>query len=96
MTLTKNHLVKSVQQNAELSKTISNGAVKSLFESIKKTLEYGESVMITGLGKFFVREKNERRGRNPRTGERMMLKSRRVVAFKTSLKLKDKLNGRTD
>jgi len=94
MTLTKDHLVKSVQENAELPKTISNGIVKSLFEIIKKTLENGEDVMISRFGKFSIREKNERRGRNPKTGERIILGSRRVVSFRCSQKMKDKLNGK--
>jgi integration host factor subunit alpha len=93
MTLTKNHIVKSVRKGTGLPKTISNGAVKSLFGIIKKTLQNGESVLISGFGKFSVRQKNERRGRNPKTGERMILESRRVVAFKSSLKLRDKVNG---
>jgi len=49
--------------------------------------------MITGFGKFCVKEKKERRGRNPSTGEDMMMRSRRVVAFRWSGKLKEKLNG---
>ena len=92
MTLTKDHLVKSVQESAELPKTISTGAVQSLFDVIKKTLENGESVMISRFGKFSVREKNERHGRNPKTGERMTLKAGRVVTFRSSAKLRDKVN----
>jgi len=94
MTVTKDHLVKSVQENAELPKAISHGIVVSLFEIIKKTLESGEDILISGFGKFSVREKNERRGRNPKTGERIILGSRRVVSFRCSQKMKDKLNGK--
>jgi len=95
MTLTKDQLVKSVQKSSELPKTISIDVVVSLFEIIKKTLENGERVMISGFGKFSVRDKNERRGRNPETGERMMLKSRRVITFKSSPVLRDKVNGKS-
>jgi len=94
MTLAKNHLVKSVQKSAELPKTFSTRAVQSLLEIIIKTLESGEGVMISGFGKFSVRDKSERRGRNPKTGERMMLRSRRLVTFKCSPILRDKINGR--
>jgi integration host factor subunit alpha len=93
MTLTKDRLVKSIWENTGFPKSIFNDAVRSVFEIIKKTLQNGESVLISGFGKFSVRNKNERRGRNPKTGERMILESRRVVAFKSSLKLKDKVNG---
>jgi len=95
MTITKDRLVKSVQESAELPKTVSTDAVQSLFEIIKKTLENGERVLISGFGKFSVRDKNERRGRNPKTRERMMLKSRRVATFKSSPILRDKVNGKS-
>jgi integration host factor subunit alpha len=62
-------------------------------ENIKTTLESGEDVLITRFGKFCVREKKERRGRNPATGENIILGARRVVHFKCSPVLKDKLNG---
>jgi integration host factor subunit alpha len=92
MTITRDRLVKSVQESAELPKSVSTGAVQSLFEIIKKTLEKGERVLISGFGKFSVRGKSERWGRNPKTGERMMLESRRVVTFKSSTVLRDRVN----
>jgi integration host factor subunit alpha len=67
--------------------------VESILEIIKKTLENGEDVLISGFGKFCVKEKNERRGRNPQTGEDLMLGLRRIVHFKCSSALKDMLNG---
>jgi integration host factor subunit alpha len=67
--------------------------IETLLEIIKRTLESGEDVMITGFGRFCVKEKHMRRGRNPATGHDMMLEPRRVVTFKCSGKLRDKLNG---
>jgi integration host factor subunit alpha len=92
MTLTKNDLVKSVQKNAQLPNPRSTSVVESLFEIMKKTLENGERILISRFGKFSVRDKVERRGRNPKTGERLMLGSRRVVKFTYSQKLKNKVN----
>ena len=92
MTLTKNGLVKSVQQNAELSESLSTSVVESLLEIMKKTLESGERVLISGFGKFCVKNKDERLGRNPKTGENLMLGARRVVKFTYSQKLKNKVN----
>ena len=96
MTITKDRLVKSVQESAELPKNLSKGVVEFLFEIMKKTLQNGEPVMISGFGKFSVMDKKERRGRNPKTGERMMLGPRRVVTFKSSPVLRDKVNGKGD
>jgi integration host factor subunit alpha len=60
---------------------------------IKRTLESGEDVLISSFGRFCVKEKRKRRGRNPATGDDMMLEPRRVVTFKCSGKLRDKING---
>ncbi len=60
---------------------------------LKKALESGEDVLISGFGKFCVREKKERRSRNPATGEDMMMKPRKVVTFRCSRNLRDKING---
>jgi len=94
MTITRDRLVKSVQESAELPKNLSNGVVESLFEIMKKTLENGEDVLISGFGKFCVKNKDERRGRNPKTGESVMLGPRRVVKFTCSQVLRDKVNGK--
>jgi len=67
--------------------------VESFIEMIKKTLENGEDVLISGFGKFCVKEKRERKGRNPQTGNDLMLGERRVVTFKCSGRLKNKING---
>jgi integration host factor subunit alpha len=65
---------------------------RSLIEIIKQALESGEDLLISGFGKFVVNKKNERRGRNPETGNDMILEARRVVTFRCSEKLKDKVN----
>ncbi len=93
MTLTKDHIASSVSNNLDLTKNRSFDLVESVLEIIKTTLESGEDVLISGFGKFCVKSKNERIGRNPQTGEDLMLEARRVVIFKCSSALKDKLNG---
>jgi len=69
--------------------------VDALFEVIKKTLENGENVLISGFGKFKVKFKWARKGRNPQTGEQIILKSRKIVTFQCSSKLRDKINKTT-
>ncbi len=93
MTLTKDHVINSIHNHLGLPKTKSTEIVESLLEIIKKTLENGEDVLISGFGKFCVKGKKERRGRNPQTGEDLLLGSRRVVVYKCSLVLRDKING---
>jgi integration host factor subunit alpha len=63
-------------------------------EILKKTLENGEDVLISGFGKFCVKEKRKRRGRNPQTGEDLMLAPRKVIVFICSGVLGDKINGK--
>lgn len=94
MTLTKAQIVDAINQEIPWSKESTTDIVEALLEIIKRTLESGEDVMISGFGKFCVKEKNERRGRNPATGRAMQLKPRRVVTFKCSGKLREKINGR--
>ena len=67
--------------------------IETLLEIIKSTLESGEDVLISRFGKFCVKEKRERRGRNPATGKDMMLEPRRVVTFRCSRQLRDMING---
>ena len=93
MALTKADLIDSMYNQVGLSKTKSAQVVDSLLGIIKKTLEDGEDVLISGLGKFCVKEKGKRRGRNPQTGEELMMKSRRVVRFRCSGVLREKVNG---
>jgi integration host factor subunit alpha len=92
MTLTKEAITRSVFDRLDLSKVASAKAVEATFEIIKNTLENGEDVLISAFGKLCVRDKGKRRGRNPGTGEDLMLAERRVVTFKCSPVLKRKLN----
>ena len=92
MTLTKADLIDSIYNRLDLPKKKSSQLVDSLLEIIKKTLENGEDVLITGFGKFCVKDKRKRRGRNPYTREYIMLGERRVVRFKCSGRLRDKIN----
>ena len=92
MTLTKADLIDSMYNQVGLSKTRSAQVIDCLLEIIKKTFENGEDVLISGFGKFCVKEKGKRRGRNPHTGEDLMLGERRVVRFMCSPVLKGKVN----
>ena len=93
MTLTKDQIVNSIASQIGFPKNHSSEILEALLEIIKKTLETGDDVLITGFGKFCAREKKERRGRNPSTGEDMMMKPRKVVTFRWSGKLREKING---
>ena len=93
MTLTKVQLVDSIHKETNLSRKKSLVLVESLLEIIKKTLENGEDVLISGFGKFCVKKKNERKGRNPATGDGMMLAPRKVVTFRCSPMLKKTINS---
>ena len=95
MTLTKSHIANAVRNHCGLTAAEAAELVDSLFELIKETLESGEDILISGFGKFSVREKRERRGRNPQTGEPIMLAPRKVVSFKCATVLGNKLNGET-
>jgi len=92
MTLTKIQIVESIRNQTGFPKNRSSEIVETLLEIIKSTLESREDVMISGFGRFCVREKAERKGRNPATGEDLMLRPRRVVTFKCSGKLRDRVN----
>jgi integration host factor subunit alpha len=94
MTLTKANLVETVQDVCEFPKKDSRKLVDKLLGIIKDTLVDGEDVLVSGFGKFCVKDKRRRRGRNPQTGEDLMLESRKVVIFKCSGVLRDKINGK--
>ena len=93
MTLTKAQIVESIQNQTGFTKNRSSEIVETLLEIIKITLESGEDVLISNFGKFCVKHKDERRGRNPATGDDLMLSARKVVKFTCSGKLRDKVNG---
>lgn len=96
MTLIKEHLVRSTYDNVGLSKSKSSETVETLFDIIRNTLASGEDVLISGFGKFCVKDKRERRGRNPATGEDMVLGARRVVTFRCSPVLRNRIVGNED
>jgi integration host factor subunit alpha len=93
MALTKVHIINAIAEQNGFTKKQSSETVETILELIKSELASGEDVLISGFGKFCVKEKGERRGRNPATGEDMILAPRRVVTFKCSGKLRDKING---
>jgi integration host factor subunit alpha len=92
MALTKDHLMTAIHKKLGLPKSKSVKLVESLLETMKMKLEQGEDVLISRFGKFCVKSKNARRGRNPATGEDLMLGSKRIVTFKCSPVLRDKVN----
>ncbi len=92
MALTKADIIQTVCEESGFSKKQSMETVETLLEIIKRTLENGEDVLISGFGKFCVKDKRQRRGRNPATGSAMTLSERRVVTFKCSGRLRDKIN----
>ena len=91
MALTKNDIVAKVHELG-FSKKKSIDIIESLLEIIKSTLENDDDVLISGFGKFCIKNKNTRRGRNPATGDDLMLRERKVVTFKCSGKLRKKIN----
>jgi integration host factor subunit alpha len=93
MTLTKAGIVESIQSELSFSKNQSLEIVESLLEIIKSTMESDQDVLISGFGKFCVKEKHERRGRNPATSEDLMLGPRKVVTFRCSGKLRERVNS---
>jgi integration host factor subunit alpha len=93
MTLTKEHLINCLAEENGYSRFQAAELIETLIEIIKSRLSSGEDVLVSGFGKFCVRQKRERRGRNPATGESMVLAPRRVVTFKWSGRLRDKING---
>ncbi|MGD9384077.1 MAG: integration host factor subunit alpha [Desulfobacterales bacterium] len=94
MTVTKFQIVESIQNQTGFTKKRSSEIVEALLKIIKDTLASGESVMISNFGKFCVNHKGERRGRNPATGEDLVLEPRRVVTFKCSGKLRNRVDGK--
>jgi integration host factor subunit alpha len=95
MTLTKKEIVDSIQEQLGLNRKQASEIVETILESMKSSLVRGEDVLVSGFGKFCVKEKAERKGRNPATGEPMLLDARKVVTFKCSGKLRKKVNSST-
>ena len=93
MALTKSDIISKIINKRGHTNKKSTEAVESMIEIIKSTLESGEDVLCSGFGKFCVIEKNARKGRNPATGKEVVLPARKVVTFRCSGKLRDRING---
>ena len=93
MALTKNDIVERLQAELGFTKSQSIQVTECLIEQIKVSLESGDDVLVSGFGKFCVKKKSERKGRNPATGEEIMIEPRRVVTFKWSGSLRKRVNG---
>jgi len=92
--VTKIQIVESIHNEIGIPKNKSTEIVETLLEIVKNTLVSGEDVMISNFGKFCVKSKKERKGRNPATGDDLMLEPRKVVTFKCSGKLRDRVNSK--
>ncbi|MDY0301446.1 MAG: integration host factor subunit alpha [Trichlorobacter sp.] len=91
--MTKADIVERVHQKIGLSKKESAEMVESVFEIVKTTLESGDKIKIAGFGNFIVKQKADRRGRNPQTGESITIEARKILTFKPSQVLKSAING---
>ncbi len=92
MILNKAHIIESNSKQNGFTRKKYLEIIENLLETIKRSLESGEDVLISEFGKFCVKDKRQRKGRNPETGEDMMLAPRRVVTFRCSGKLRDRVN----
>lgn len=93
MTITKDSLVEMIHNEVGLNKREAKELIESFFEEIKHGLESGNDIKLSGFGNFILRNKSSRPGRNPKTGEEVTISERRVVTFKSGLKLKSKLEA---
>jgi integration host factor subunit alpha len=93
MALTKNDIVERLQAELGFTRSQAIEITECLLEQVKSSLETGNDVLVSGFGKFCVKKKNERKGRNPATGEEVVLAPRRVVAFRCSGSLRKRVNG---
>ena len=96
MTVTKMELANILFDELGLNKREAKEFVELFFEEIRSALESGDNVKISGFGSFSVRDKPQRPGRNPRTGEEIPVSARRVVTYKASQKIKDRIAGRVE
>jgi integration host factor subunit alpha len=94
MALTKAEIIQSITDQIGFAKNQSSDVTEALIEIIKRTLASGVDVLVSGFGKFVVNEKAKRKGRNPATGDEMILRPRRIVTFKCSGKLRRKINSK--
>jgi integration host factor subunit alpha len=93
MALTKAELAEKLFQEVGLNKREAKEIVEAFFEEIRLALENGQSVKLSGFGNFDLRDKNQRPGRNPKTGEEIPISARRVVTFRSGQKLKAKVEA---
>jgi len=93
MTMTKADLVERIYEKVGFSKKEATEVVEAIFEVMKRRLEQGEKVKVSGFGNFVVNDKRPRKGRNPQTGEEIIISGRRVLTFKASQVLKKVMNG---
>ncbi|UCF93711.1 MAG: integration host factor subunit alpha [Desulfobacterales bacterium] len=94
MTLTKAMIIDAIHNQLGFPKNTSAELLEIVLELVKSALERDEDVLISGFGKFCVKNKKSRRGRNPATGDDMTLEKRRVVTFRCSHLLREKINGK--
>lgn len=92
MTLTKADIIENIRHELNYPRKKSSEVMEIFLEIIKNNLANGDDILISGFGKFCVNQKHSRRGRNPATGEDMILPKRRVVTFKCSQVLREKMN----
>jgi len=90
----KDDLIQTLYDKSGFSKHKSRDVVETVFELMKKTLESGEELLISGFGKFSPKRKASRKGRNPATGEQLPLRARTVVKFSCSGVMRDRINGK--
>lgn len=90
--MTKADIAEKIHATTGLTKKESAEIMEAVFSIMKSTLESGENLKISGFGSFVVKQKNDRRGRNPQTGESLIIEARRVLTFKPSNLLKDAVN----
>ena len=91
--VTKAEIVERVSEKTGLSKKETQDLVESVFSLLKSTVENGEDLKISGFGKFEVKQKNDRKGRNPQTGEAIIIEARRILSFKPSALLRTAVNS---
>jgi integration host factor subunit alpha len=89
--MTKSDIAESIRTKVGIQRKDAEDFLESVLQIMKDTLSSGEEVKISGFGKFAVRQKNDRRGRNPQTGDIITITSRKVLTFKPSVLLKDVL-----
>jgi len=94
--MTKADIAQRITNGSEFTKLESFDLVESVLSIMKDTLADGETLKISGFGNFVVKEKSDRRGRNPQTGEEITIEARRVLTFKPSKMLKDAMNNQCD